>query len=352
MNILLDDLPFNESLYPFGEIKSMVHIRLGILTILEKWERFFFSGKILLSSEQNNKASEKSSLKKIPANLIPSTAFLKSIQNSNDQLPSATNCKVLEYPWQIFEYNDWAIRQDFELITSGRISQSLSPTNQLINPENIFVEEGANVSHSILNAEDGPIYIGKNAEIFEGCLIRGPFSLGEWSRVNMGAKIYGGTTIGPFCLAGGEIKNSILMNYSNKAHDGYLGDSVIGSWCNIGAGTSNSNLKNTGGMVRMWSRQENNFVNAGYKCGLLMGDYSRCAINTSFNTGTIVGVSCNIFGNAFQSKYYEDFTWGSEKYNFDKAISHINNWKKLKGQEITEEEIKSLKNIYQKNKNK
>ena len=167
-------------------------------------------------------------------------------------------------------------------------------------------------------------------------LIRGPFAVGEGSRIKMGAKIYGGTTIGPYCLATGEIKNSILMSYSNKAHDGYLGDSVIGSWCNLGAGTSNSNLKNTAGMIKMWSKEQNDFVDAGYKCGLLMGDYSRCAINTSFNTGTVVGISCNVFGNVFQSKFINDFTWGSEKYIFEKAISDINNWKKMKGLEITE----------------
>ena len=252
----------------------------------------------------------------------------------------------MNYPWQIFEFNDWAIRQDYELITEGRKSKELSLTNKLINPENIFVEEGAKVNYSILNAQDGPIYIGSNSEIFEGSFIRGPFSLGEGSRIKMGAKIYGGTTIGPFCLATGEIKNSILMSYSNKAHDGYLGDSAIGSWCNIGAGTSNSNLKNTGGIVTMWSKEKNAFIEAGYKCGLLMGDYSRCSINTSFNTGTVVGVSCNIFGNTFQSRFYKDFTWGNEKYIFEKAISDINNWKKMKGLEITEEEIQSLKKIY------
>ena len=252
----------------------------------------------------------------------------------------------MNYPWQIFEFNDWAIRQDYELITEGRKSKELSLTNKLINPENIFVEEGAKVNYSILNAQDGPIYIGNNSEIFEGSFIRGPFSLGEGSRIKMGAKIYGGTTIGPFCLATGEIKNSILMSYSNKAHDGYLGDSAIGSWCNIGAGTSNSNLKNTGGIVTMWSKEKNAFIEAGYKCGLLIGDYSRCSINTSFNTGTVVGVSCNIFGNTFQSRFYKDFTWGNEKYIFEKAISDINNWKKMKGLEITEEEIQSLKKIY------
>ena len=344
MNILLDDLPFNESLYPFGSVKSMVYIRIGILTIFEKWQAVF-PGKIFISSQQNENF-DASLFIKIAANIIPSTNFLKRISKEKESIAVADDCKILNYPWQIFEFNDWAIRQDYELITEGRKSKELSLTNKLINPENIFVEEGAKVNYSILNAQDGPIYIGNNSEIFEGSFIRGPFSLGEGSRIKMGAKIYGGTTIGPFCLATGEIKNSILMSYSNKAHDGYLGDSAIGSWCNIGAGTSNSNLKNTGGIVTMWSKEKNAFIEAGYKCGLLMGDYSRCSINTSFNTGTVVGVSCNIFGNTFQSRFYKDFTWGNEKYIFEKAISDINNWKKMKGLEITEEEIQSLKKIY------
>ena len=345
MNILLDDLPFNDSLYPFGAVKSMVHIRIGILTIFEKWQ-LIFPGTVFISSQQPENA-DASLFNKIPANIIPSANFFNQINKEKTSFPSIDDCKILHYPWQIFEYNDWSIRQDFELITKGRKSQTLSSTNQLINPENIFVEEGAIVSNSILNATDGPVYVGKNAEILEGNLIRGPFALCEGSRLKMGSKIYGATTIGPYCLAGGEIKNSILMSYSNKAHDGYLGDSVIGSWCNIGAGTSNSNLKNTAGIVKMWSKQKKEFTNAGNKCGLIMGDYSRCAINTSFNTGTVVGVSCNIFGNTFQSKYYGDFTWGNEKYIFEKAISDINNWKKIKGLEITEEEIESFKKIYQ-----
>jgi UDP-N-acetylglucosamine diphosphorylase/glucosamine-1-phosphate N-acetyltransferase len=345
MNILLDDLPFNESLYPFGAVKSMAHIRIGIHTIVEKW-KMFSSHNILLSSEVGPGAVDKN-FKKIKANIIPSADFFNKLGKTNDAIPSMDDCKVIEYPWHIFQFNDWAIRQDFELITGKKSSCDISSNNQLVCPENIFVGEGAKVSYSILNATEGPIYIGRNAEIFEGSLIRGPVAVCEGSRIKMGAKIYGGTTIGPYCIATGEIKNSILMSYSNKAHDGYLGDSVIGSWCNLGAGTSNSNLKNTAGMIKMWSKEQNGFIDSGNKCGLLMGDYSRCAINTSFNTGTIVGISCNVFGNVFQSKFINDFSWGNEKYIFEKAISDINNWKKMKGLEITPEEIESLKKIYQ-----
>jgi len=343
MNILLDDLPLNNSLYPFAAVRPMAYIRTGILTIFEKWQSA--SAKVSLSSERV--AEDIDSFKKIPANILPSANFLKQLIREPGAFPSTGDCKILEYPWQIFSYNDWAIRQDFEMITAGRVSAEISSTNKIICPENIFAEEGAIINYSILNAEDGPIYIGKNAEIQEGSLIRGPFALCEGSRVKMGTKIYGATTIGPYCLAGGEIKNSILMGYSNKGHDGYLGDSVIGLWCNLGAGTSNSNLKNTAGIVKVWSKEKNAFISAGNKCGLLMGDYSRSAINTSFNTGTVTGISCNIFGNIFPAKVIEDFTWGNEKYIFEKAISDINNWKKLKGLEITEQEIASLKNIYE-----
>lgn len=346
MNILLDDISFANSLFPFGVVRSMAHIRCGILTIFEKWQ-YHFPGKVFIASEKLVRDFDKSACIEYPANFIPSLDFLKQLSLQKEKVPFTPDCKILEHPWQIFEYNNWAIHEDFRMLTSGKTSEKLSGTNQLICPEKIFVEEGAEITFSILNAEAGPIYVGKNAQVEEGCLLRGPISIGEGSRLKMGTRIYGATTIGPFCLAGGEIKNSILTAYSNKAHDGYLGDSVIGEWCNLGAGTSNSNLKNNASLVKIWSKKDNDFVAAGNKCGLLMGDYSRCAINTSFNTGTVVGVSCSIFGNSFLPKFIDNFTWGNEKYIFEKAIADINNWKKLKGCEITETEIESLKKIYQ-----
>jgi UDP-N-acetylglucosamine diphosphorylase/glucosamine-1-phosphate N-acetyltransferase len=350
MNILLDDIPYRESLYPFGQVRSVAHIRVGILSVFEKWQ-LFFPGKVLIQSELKSNIDYSSCLT-FPANLVPSGDFLRETKDRLSMPSAGTECKILEYPWQITEYNGWAITEDFKLLTSGRKSKDISPTMQLINPGNIFVEEGAKVNFATLNADTGPIYIGKDAEIEEGSLLRGPVSIGEGSRVKMGTRIYCATTIGPYCIAGGEIKNSVLTAFSNKGHDGYLGDSVIGRWCNIGAGTSNSNLKNSAGIIKMWSKKDKTYVEAGYKCGLLMGDYSRSAINTSFNTGTIVGVCCNIFENTFERRYIDDFTWGDEKYIFEKAISDINNWKKLKGHEITHEEIESLKNIYQTNEEK
>lgn len=346
MNILLDDISFENSLFPFGVLRSVAHARLGILTIFEKWQ-FYFPEKVFIASEKLISDFDKSNCIKYPANFIPSYEFLKELSVRNKKIPFTSDCKLLEHPWQIFEFNNWAINEDFKMVTEGKISQKIPSSNQVIFPENIFIETGAKISFSILNAESGPIYIGKNAEIQEGSLLRGPVSIGQESRVKMGAKIYGATTVGPNCLVGGEIKNSILMAFSNKAHDGYLGDSVIGEWCNIGAGTSNSNLKNNASNVKIWSKGKSIFIDAGKKCGLLMGDYSRCAINTSFNTGTVVGVCCSIFGNPLPPKFTDSFTWGKEKYIFEKAIVDINNWKKLKGFEITETEIQSLRNIYQ-----
>ena len=345
MNILLDDISFKNSLFPFGVVRSPTHIRIGILTIFEKWQ-FYFPGKVFIASEMLIHDFDKSDCIEYPANFIPSFQFLKTLSSQKEKIPFTADCKILEHPWQIFEYNNWAINEDFQMITYGRKSEILPSSSHTINAENIFIEPGAKVDFSILNAENGPIYIGKNAEVQEGCLLRGPIAIGEGSRIKMGTKIYGATTIGPFCLAGGEIKNSVLMGFSNKGHDGYLGDSVVGEWCNLGAGTSNSNLKNNASLVKIWSKKDNDFVVAGTKCGLLMGDYSRCAINTSFNTGTIVGVCCSIFGNSFPPKFIDNFTWGNSKYVFEKAVNDINNWKKLKNREITENEIQSLQKIY------
>ena len=254
--------------------------------------------------------------------------------------------QILNDPWQIFQLNDWALRKDFEMITAGRVSQPIPATNKITNEENIFLEKGAVVEHSILNASAGPIYIGKNAQVMEGCMIRGGFALCEGAVLKMGSKIYGATTIGPHCNAAGEIKNSVMFGYSNKAHDGYLGDSVIGEWCNLGAGTTNSNVKNTAGDVKVWSNADNDYISVGLKCGLLMGDYSRSAINTSFNTGTVVGICCNIFVPHFPPKFISDFTWGEERYTFAKILQDIGNWKRLKGHSVTKKEEEILKHLY------
>ncbi len=342
MNLFLDDSSCRESLFPFTHTRHVADIRVGVLTIRQKWEQLS-----QLPVITNPALKTKDSII-IPAHILPAKNTVTGIiKAAEDQTPILENeeIKMLHHPWQIYQFNDWAIRQDFENITSNRNSLSVSATNQCINQENIFIEEGAIVEHCILNASTGPIYIGKNAQVMEGSLIRGPFSAGEGSVLKMGSKIYGATTVGPYCVAGGEIKNTVLFGYSNKAHDGYLGDSVIGEWCNLGAGTSNSNVKNTGGEVKYFIDADMNPVVAGNKAGLLMGDYSRCAINTSFNTGTVVGVCCNIF-EGMPGKYVHHFSWGQDRYIFEKALTDISNWKKMKGHELTIKETEKLKELY------
>ncbi len=330
MNIHFTDGDAVHTLRPLTSTKSVADLRIGILTIREKWE--------LLSKkmEANNDIT-------ILSAIIPSLKnYRKIIETSVENLDDGV-C-ILKYPYQLYQWNAQAIKDDFELITEGRTSFAIDKSNSVICPENVFIEEGAKISYSIINASDGPVYIGKNALIMEGNLIKGPFSIGENSVLKMGSKVYGGTTIGPHCVAAGEIKNSILSAYSNKAHEGYLGDSVIGEWCNLGAGTSNSNVKNNAGVV--WYKIEDEIFSPGIKGGLIMGDYSRCAINTSFNTGTIAGVCCNIFSNGFPPKFIKDFTWGDKTYIFEKAILDIENWKKLKNCIINPQEIKKLELLY------
>jgi UDP-N-acetylglucosamine diphosphorylase / glucose-1-phosphate thymidylyltransferase / UDP-N-acetylgalactosamine diphosphorylase / glucosamine-1-phosphate N-acetyltransferase / galactosamine-1-phosphate N-acetyltransferase len=355
MKIVLNDTSVKENLYPFGIIKPVADIRVGILTIREKWEKI--TGEAIYGSMESfldavsNKNEEPDLL--IESNIIPSKIFWEGIhttlkKNTYERFNTEDGnfVKTLKHPWQIFQFNDWAIRQDYSLITTGRISQPISSTNKTIAPQNIFLEPGAKVEYSIINASTGPVYIGKNAEVMEGCIIRGPFAIGEGAVLKMGAKVYGATTLGPFCMGGGEIKNSVLSGYSNKAHDGYLGDSILGEWCNLGAGTSNSNIKNTAGTVKVWDNQTKTYLPAGIKAGLIMGDYSRSAINTSFNTGTVVGICCNVFGEGFPPRFISDFTWGKERYTFAKILEDINNWKQLKNQSITEKETGILKKLY------
>ena len=260
-------------------------------------------------------------------------------------LPIAAD--ILMYPWQLIQWNDKALRADFSLFTAGKITMPVPPGNQVIGAENIFIEEGARVSCSVLNAVTGPIYIGKNAEIMEGCLIRGPLAMGEGAILKMGTKVYGATTLGPYSVAGGELKNVIMTGHSNKGHDGYLGDALLGEWCNLGEGTSNSNVRNNATAVRVWNPGKGVYEIAGPKAGLLMGDYSRSAIQTAFNTGAVVGICCNIFGGGLCSGYVPDFSWGATRYECEKVLRDIDNWKKLKGRTLTEREIQILRHIFE-----
>lgn len=342
--VVLSDKEIRTNLFPLSLTRPVADFRCGILTIKEKWKQLLGMEVILEGGEPVPESALVFS-----SGIIPSKNFVESLSANQ---PDWNSVRIVQFPWHIMLWNDWALREDFELLTHGRQTAPVPATVMVSGPENIFLEEGAKLSHCILNAEAGPIYIGKNAEVMEGAMIRGPFALCEGSVVKMGSAIYGATTIGPFSTVGGEIKNSVIFGYSNKAHEGYLGDSVIGEWCNLGAGTTNSNMKNNAAEVRMWNHQLREYVGTGLaKCGLIMGDYSKAGINTSFNTGSMVGVCANIFGESRPPKFVPGFSWGNagEKYTFDKAIRDIENWKKLKGCALSEQERTVLRLIFEEN---
>ena len=382
MPIILFDTAQRNLLHPFTGIRAIADIRAGILTVRERWEKltgqkiYVLTEPYLQAVYPHPPAGEKilvnaaviadKNLADLIMNLQVNEALVKdgaviaavspagedwSIHTIvPEKFTKCISCdlalKKISYPWHIFQWNDDLIRSDFALLTTNRLHQSATNIYGWTAPENIFIENGVAISHCFINASEGPVYLAENAVIMEGCMIRGPFAMGERSVLKMGTKIYGATTIGPHCVAGGEIKNSVMMGYSNKAHDGYLGDSVIGEWCNLGAGTSNSNVRNDAAIVYRNKGQSDSMA-IGLKCGLLMGDYSRSAINTSFNTGTFAGIAANIFGQGFAPKHLPDFTWGfTQRYIFDKAIEHIANWKKLKDHDLTLSDMQILEHLY------
>lgn len=359
-------------LYPFTLTRKVQDIRIGINTIREKWEHllaaqtidkgglitepfYYITANLLPSQKLATRVAQLKigeALADADGNILAALITGAHINNKTKKVNpektfAAGETQLIQYPWHIFELNKIALEHDFEWLTKNRRSAPIDKNNFVSGKENIFIEKGAIVKHCFINAEEGPVYIGKNALVMEGCCLRGPVSVGERAVVKMGAKIYGATTIGPGCIAGGEIKNSVLFENSNKAHDGYLGDSVIGAWCNLGAGTSNSNLKNTAGNIGVHLRSKK--ITAGVKCGVLMGDFSRTAINTSINTGTVIGVSANVFGTGFTPKHIPSFSWGFDtpvKYRLDKALADAERWKALKGEALTGTEKSILKNIY------
>lgn len=360
MNYVLFDDNSRNNLLPLTFTRPIADIRIGMLTIREKWERLLGKTTSTLTEEYLSKKYpliQKKDTILINGSVVPTTELVEKIQNlkPNDLLMSedciiaqfidvddldnsldqenensnqikVTDCFIkISHPWDIFSKNGEALVQDFEMITSGRKSQPLSKTNALLGNGKLFIEEGAKIEGAILNTENGPIYVGKNAEIMEGSVIRGPFALCEHAAVKMSAKIYGPTTIGPYSKVGGELNNVVMFAYSNKAHDGFLGNSVIGEWCNLGADTNTSNLKNTYDEVKVWNYPARTFIPTGLQfCGLIMGDHSKCAINTMFNTGTVVGVSANVFGAGLQRNFIASFSWGGTAgftpYDIDKAL--------------------------------
>ncbi|PKP17761.1 MAG: glucose-1-phosphate thymidylyltransferase, partial [Bacteroidetes bacterium HGW-Bacteroidetes-21] len=257
----------------------------------------------------------------------------------------------LSHVCDIFSFCDTELKSDFEWLTRGRKSENLPASNRQFGKYDVFIEPGARVECSTINTESGPVYIGRDAEVMEGCMIRGPFALGEHSVLKMGAKIYGATSIGPHSKVGGEVNNSVIFGYSNKAHDGFLGNSVLGEWVNLGADTNNSNLKNNYAPVKMWHYTKKSFVQTGLTfAGLIMGDHSKCGINTMFNTGTVIGVSCNLFGDGFHRNYVPSFSWGGAagytRFNFNKAIEVAENMMNRRGLSVSEAEKSILSHIF------
>lgn len=341
--ILFDDPTIRLDLSPFTLTRPVAGIRIGILTIAEKWEKTFGAP---VSFQTESYLSEKFKLVGKSDNLLingalcPDAELVATIQqlrenegierhgvklaartsraNGNDSDVQYRNYEreivLIDQAWKIFQHNGDQIRSDFALITKGRKSSSINDPYTKIYGEigkDIFVEAGAEVKASVLNAENGPIYIGKDTQIQEGAVIRGPFALCEGSHVNMGAKVRGDTTVGPYSKIGGEVSNAVIFGFSNKAHDGFLGNSVIGEWCNLGADTNTSNLKNNYESVKLWNYRKGGFIDTGLQfCGLMMGDHSKCGINTMFNTGTVVGVGANVFGDGFPRNFIPSFAWG------------------------------------------
>lgn len=358
MSIVLFDDSARNSLLPLTFTRPVASLRIGILTIAEKWEKHLgLSSSYLTEEYLQAKFSYNSTLNSIFINgsvcpdegLLQAIDYLKegevliagnitvaakfssvNIQSFHTEIsalkPVSFEGKFIRivFPEDIFSLNDIELQKDFKLLTSGRTSASLSSTNTILG-DNIFVEEGATAECSVFNSKDGPIYLGKNSEVWEGSLIRGSFALGNNSQVKMGSKIYGKTTIGPHCRVGGEVNNSVMQSYSSKGHEGFLGNSVLGEWCNIGADSNNSNLKNNYAEVKLWDYTKKSFRKTGLQfCGLIMADHAKCGINTMFNTGTVVGVSANVFGAGYPRNFIPDFAWGGaqgfETYGLNKVF--------------------------------
>jgi UDP-N-acetylglucosamine diphosphorylase/glucosamine-1-phosphate N-acetyltransferase len=342
---------------PLAYTRPISEFRIGILTIREKWSKqlgddFEFAGiKTEDYLQQKYQIDDNNVELWINSSVCPNKNIISEIKsltfshalysedgtviafkaNSFNQLFACLRMNVrsdftqIRHLWDVFSENGTELESDYKLFTQGRTSQTPNDTNTIIAPENVFIEEGAIVNAAIINASSGPVYIGANAQVMEGSIIRGPFALCQYSQTKLGAKIYGPTTIGPYSKVGGELNNVVIFGYSNKGHDGFLGNSVLGEWCNIGADSNNSNLKNNYAQVRLWNYTAERFTSTGLQfCGLIMGDHSKCAINTMFNTGTVVGVSANIFGAGFPRNFIPSFSWGGPQgqstFQISKAI--------------------------------
>lgn len=375
MSFNLFDGPFRNHLLPFTFCRPVGELFVGMLSIKEKWTLYLSQKGGYVTENYLNALfpTQPEARLNIHAAVLPNPDLASAVLAlregerlmANETLVAyvgldSSKCKeisyekeinLLKHPWDIFRLNGQALREDFELLTKDSISQPISKTNNVIAPENIFIEAGAVVEFATLNASEGPIYFGKDALIMEGALIRGGFAAGEKSVVKMGTKIYGSTSIGVQCKVGGELNNVVMFSNSNKGHDGFLGNAVVGSWCNIGAATDASNLKNTYEPVRAWSYPEGRFIDTGLQfCGLMLGDYSKLGIHSMLNTGTVIGISANVFGDGFPRTYIPSFSWGGASglvpFKFDKVISSIKAMKIRRALELSEAEISMLSHLY------
>ena len=382
MNYILFDGTVRKALLPFTYTRPVADIRIGILTIREKWEKYLgFTATTLTEEylEEKYPMLELENNVMINASFLPTKALINEVKKLKENQAIFKNDEVVAFftkesqeevnfdnyesidfvfdvlqiknTWDIFLFNDQAISDDFELLTEGRKSQPIPEGVHYLNKANIFIEEGAEILFSVLNASTGPIYIGRDTLIMEGSLIRGPFAMGQHSVLKMGTKVYGATTLGPKCKIGGEVNNAVLFGNSSKGHEGYLGNAVIGEWCNIGADTNNSNLKNNYAEVRLWNYETEGFDKTGLQfCGLIMGDHSKSAINTMFNTGTVVGVSSNIYGSNFPRNFIPSFSWGGASgfttYQISKACETANLVMKRKNELFDEKEQRILEHVF------
>ena len=383
MNYILFDGPRRNHLLPFTYTRPVSEIRVGIMTLRERWEAFL---KVSVSSFTEEYLSMKYPIHLedanvfIDASILPSVELLKSVSSLNNNEVLLSDNTIIAYSsnqlksdqelsdfkkitfdstfvqikntWDIFEKNAEILQFDFDFLTKGRSSQPISKTNQTIHPERIFLEEGAKVEFSILNATDGPIYLGKNSEIWEGSLVRGALALCDHAIIKMGGKLYGATTIGPYSKVCGEVSNSVIFGYSSKGHEGYLGNAVLGEWCNIGADSNNSNLKNNYAKVRLWNYATESFEQTGLQfCGLMMGDHSKTAINTMFNTGTVIGVNSNIYVPGFPRNFIPSFSWGGatgfSSYHPEKAFEAAKVMMARRGVEFNEVEANILRHVFE-----
>ena len=386
MNYILFDGTVRNALLPFTFTRPVADIRIGILTIREKWENYLGSTTTTVTEEYLQDKFPMVEMEEnvmINASFLPNAVLVEMVSNlevnqaifkgdeviafftqeSQEEVDFDTyeiiefsdDVLTVENTWDIFQKNDAAIREDFELLTEDRRSQPIPKSVNVISPENIFIEEGAKLEFVTLNASTGPIYIGKDSEIMEGSVIRGPFALCEGAQVKLATKVYGATTVGPHSRIGGEVNNSVLFAYSNKGHDGFLGNSVLGEWCNIGADSNNSNLKNNYEEVKLWSYETEGFAKTGSQfCGLMMGDHSKCGINTMFNTGTVVGVSANIFGSGFPRNFVPSFSWGGASgfstYITKKAFETARIVMSRRNLEFDEKEQQILEHVFEETK--